>query len=194
MRFASAPTARTRPLPSSIAITDGSNITIPRPRANTTVFAVPRSIARSPGGRRGIVIRVPGRRARATAPALRRLQFDQRDPSESLVTGLRVLGFADRPGGRSLTRGIFEWLGRSRAGLNSRGRLSPSRSDATSVDIEASSPWQLLEYRLEYRFVSATRSSLHSAAALPLPTCRRFQPAALTCRRLAKTFNPKSWS
>ena len=47
-----------------------------------------------------------------------------------------------------------------------------------------------MEYRLEYRFVSATRSSLHSAAALPLPTCRHFQPAALTCRRLVKTFNP----
>jgi hypothetical protein len=43
---------------------------------------------------------------------LRRLQFDQRDPSESLVTGVRVLGFAGRPGGKSLTRGIFERLGR----------------------------------------------------------------------------------
>src|SRR3954454_23919920 len=47
IRWASAPTAWTSPVRSSIATTDGSDRTIPRPRTWTTVFAVPRSIAMS---------------------------------------------------------------------------------------------------------------------------------------------------
>ena len=47
IRFASAPTACTRPVSSEIATTDGSKSTIPRPRMNTSVFAVPRSTAMS---------------------------------------------------------------------------------------------------------------------------------------------------
>ena len=51
IRCASAPTAWTSPERSSIATTDGSDSTMPRPRTCTTVFAVPRSIAMSRTGR-----------------------------------------------------------------------------------------------------------------------------------------------
>src|SRR6266540_792550 len=47
IRFASSPTAYTLPLLESVATTEGSESTIPRPRTYTSVFAVPRSIARS---------------------------------------------------------------------------------------------------------------------------------------------------
>ena len=45
MRFASAPMARIFFVPRSMATTEGSSITIPRPRTMTSVLAVPRSIA-----------------------------------------------------------------------------------------------------------------------------------------------------
>src|SRR4051794_26137836 len=45
MRFASTPTACTSPVRWSIATTDGSLSTMPRPRTYTSVFAVPRSTA-----------------------------------------------------------------------------------------------------------------------------------------------------
>jgi hypothetical protein len=51
IRCASAPTAWTSPERSSIATTEGSDSTMPRPRTCTTVFAVPRSIAMSRTGR-----------------------------------------------------------------------------------------------------------------------------------------------
>ncbi len=47
IRFASTPTACTSPERWSIATTDGSDRTIPRPRTYTSVFAVPRSTAMS---------------------------------------------------------------------------------------------------------------------------------------------------
>ena len=47
MRFASTPTACTSPVRWSIATTDGSESTIPRPRTYTSVLAVPRSTAMS---------------------------------------------------------------------------------------------------------------------------------------------------
>jgi hypothetical protein len=47
IRRASSPTACTRPVVSSIATTDGSKTAIPCPRTNTSVFAVPKSIASS---------------------------------------------------------------------------------------------------------------------------------------------------
>ena len=47
MRFASTPTACTSPVRWSIATTDGSERTMPRPRTYTSVFAVPRSTAMS---------------------------------------------------------------------------------------------------------------------------------------------------
>src|SRR4051794_40323828 len=47
IRLASAPTAWISPDSESRAITDGSDRTIPRPRTNTSVFAVPRSTATS---------------------------------------------------------------------------------------------------------------------------------------------------
>ena len=47
MRCASAPTATTSPVRSSIATTDGSESTMPRPCTWTTVLAVPRSTAMS---------------------------------------------------------------------------------------------------------------------------------------------------
>ncbi len=47
IRRASAPTACTSPVSSENATTEGSNRTIPRPRMKTSVFAVPRSTARS---------------------------------------------------------------------------------------------------------------------------------------------------
>src|SRR5260221_4012941 len=47
MSFASRPTATTSPLDLLMATMDGSLTTIPLPCANTSVFAVPRSIARS---------------------------------------------------------------------------------------------------------------------------------------------------
>jgi hypothetical protein len=47
MRFASTPTACTSFVRESIATTDGSESTIPRPRTYTSVFAVPRSTAMS---------------------------------------------------------------------------------------------------------------------------------------------------
>jgi hypothetical protein len=45
--FASRPTAITSPLTLLIATIDGSFTTMPLPRENTSVFAVPRSMARS---------------------------------------------------------------------------------------------------------------------------------------------------
>ena len=48
IRFASAPTAKTRSSLLSIATTDGSLSTMPCPRTATNVFAVPKSIAKSP--------------------------------------------------------------------------------------------------------------------------------------------------
>ena len=50
IRFASSPTACTAPLTESIATTDGSDTTMPWPFTNTSVFAVPRSIAMSRPG------------------------------------------------------------------------------------------------------------------------------------------------
>src|SRR5881296_810405 len=47
MRFASTPTACTSPVRESIATTEGSDRTMPRPRTYTSVFAVPRSTAMS---------------------------------------------------------------------------------------------------------------------------------------------------
>ena len=47
IRRASSPTACTLPLSESTATTDGSDSAIPRPRSNTSVLAVPRSIAMS---------------------------------------------------------------------------------------------------------------------------------------------------
>jgi hypothetical protein len=47
IRFASTPTACTSPVRWSIATTDGSESTMPRPRTYTSVFAVPRSTAMS---------------------------------------------------------------------------------------------------------------------------------------------------
>ena len=47
MRLASSPTACTSPERWSIATTDGSDSTMPRPRTYTSVFAVPRSTAMS---------------------------------------------------------------------------------------------------------------------------------------------------
>ena len=47
IRFASTPTAWTSPVRWSIATTDGSDSTMPRPRTYTSVFAVPRSTAMS---------------------------------------------------------------------------------------------------------------------------------------------------
>src|SRR5436309_9357490 len=47
MRLASMPTAWTSAVRASIATTDGSDSTIPRPRTYTSVFAVPRSTAMS---------------------------------------------------------------------------------------------------------------------------------------------------
>ena len=47
IRFASAPTARTRLVFASIATTDGSLMTMPRSRTWTSVLAVPRSIPMS---------------------------------------------------------------------------------------------------------------------------------------------------
>src|SRR3954452_14243773 len=47
IRFASMPTACTSPVRWSIATTDGSERTMPRPRTYTSVFAVPRSTAMS---------------------------------------------------------------------------------------------------------------------------------------------------
>ena len=44
---ASSPTACTAPLSESMATTDGSDTTMPSPRTKTSVFAVPRSMARS---------------------------------------------------------------------------------------------------------------------------------------------------
>ena len=47
MRLASTPTAWTSPVRWSIATTEGSDSTMPRPRTYTSVFAVPRSTAMS---------------------------------------------------------------------------------------------------------------------------------------------------
>src|SRR5579859_5210455 len=47
MRFASTPTACTSPVRESIATTEGSERTMPRPRTYTSVLAVPRSTAMS---------------------------------------------------------------------------------------------------------------------------------------------------
>src|SRR6202035_3277423 len=47
IRFASTPTACTSPVRWSMATTEGSERTIPRPRTYTSVFAVPRSTAMS---------------------------------------------------------------------------------------------------------------------------------------------------
>ena len=47
IRFASAPMARMRFETRSMATTDGSSMTMPRPRTLTSVLAVPRSIAMS---------------------------------------------------------------------------------------------------------------------------------------------------
>src|SRR5436309_3197181 len=70
---ASSPTACTRPLNSSIATTDGSKTTMPRPRTNTKVFAVPRSIANS-------------------RPA--RIQLTPKTPTEPTLAGARPKGSA----------------------------------------------------------------------------------------------------
>jgi hypothetical protein len=48
-----------------------------------------------------------------------------------------------------------------------------------------------MEYESEYRLVSASCSSLYLRAEPLRASCRHFHPAALACRRLAKTFNPK---
>src|SRR5680860_1919473 len=63
MRWASSPTACTAPLSVSIATTDGSEDTIPSPRTNTSVLAVPRSIAMSWARMRGSSLRLSGERA-----------------------------------------------------------------------------------------------------------------------------------
>ena len=47
IRFASLPTACTTPVSTSMAMTEGSCRTMPCPATNTSVLAVPRSIAMS---------------------------------------------------------------------------------------------------------------------------------------------------
>src|SRR4051794_12452932 len=64
---ASWPTACTSPVRWSIATTDGSDITIPRPRTKMTVLAVPRSMATSPSERRADIEKRRRRRAGAMA-------------------------------------------------------------------------------------------------------------------------------
>src|SRR5437773_772000 len=53
IRFASAPIARMFPVRRSLATTEGSLMTMPRPRTWTSVFAVPRSMPISLRGLRG---------------------------------------------------------------------------------------------------------------------------------------------
>src|SRR4051812_41980704 len=59
IRFASTPTACTSPERWSIATTDGSERTIPRPRTYTRVFAVPRSTAISRPPKPVIEVKMP---------------------------------------------------------------------------------------------------------------------------------------
>src|SRR5947208_16347183 len=73
MRRASEPTACTWPVSSENATTDGSKSTIPRPRMKTSVFAVPRSTARSrpPKDPRRRTVRTLDEREAAGAASLR---------------------------------------------------------------------------------------------------------------------------
>ena len=71
MRFASSPTACTSPVAESIATTDGSDTTMPWPRTNTSVFAVPRSIAMS----RVPTSPIDGKKTHASAQGNRRAPF-----------------------------------------------------------------------------------------------------------------------
>ncbi len=61
IRWASAPTATTSPVRSSMATTDGSESTMPRPCTWTTVLAVPRSTAMSRADRSPITDKLASR-------------------------------------------------------------------------------------------------------------------------------------
>src|SRR3954467_9462740 len=88
MRFASIPTAWTSPVRESIATTEGSESTIPRPRTYTSVFAVPRSTAMSrppkPVRYEKKPIEVEGRRSAGVRPCRRTGPAPGRQSTERL--------------------------------------------------------------------------------------------------------------
>src|ERR671935_658391 len=73
IRFASTPTACTSPERWSIATTEGSDSTIPRPRTYTSVFAVPRSTAMSRPPKPVSCVNMPIGRDESSDLAVRRL-------------------------------------------------------------------------------------------------------------------------
>src|SRR3954447_15680560 len=89
--WASWPTACTSPVRWSIATTDGSDMTMPRPRTNTTVFAVPRSMATSPSERRD------QRRRRRAAIAMQATRSGRRRPPDSGQQRLGEVVGVERP-------------------------------------------------------------------------------------------------
>src|SRR3954462_5951311 len=88
MRLASMPTAWTSSVRESIATTDGSDSTIPRPRTYTSVFAVPRSTAMSrppkPVRYEKKPIEVEGRRSAGVRPCRRTGPAPGRQSTERL--------------------------------------------------------------------------------------------------------------
>ena len=97
IRWASSPTACTAPLSVSIATTEGSDDTIPSPRTNTSVLAVPRSIAMSCARMRGSSRRLSGERAdpRLAPPPAEMVPAGpgpRREPPPPLPGGDRTLG------------------------------------------------------------------------------------------------------
>src|SRR5262245_5206162 len=141
IRLASAPTACTRPVSSEIATTEGSKSTIPRPRMQTSVFAVPRSTAMSRpppndpqrrivgpayvynrprrGNRRPNPVPrlrdlVPGRRERGRGRP-RAAALPPRRPGCGLAAHEAVRGVCRRAGGRLLRPARLRELGRRRA-------------------------------------------------------------------------------
>src|SRR4051794_14464322 len=95
MRFASIPTAWTSCVRASIATTEGSESTIPRPRTYTSVFAVPRSTA----------ISRPPKPVRYEKKPIYRKDAQTREAKASVCTG----GCACPPCARRLTlAGVFQ--------------------------------------------------------------------------------------
>src|SRR5439155_12858310 len=138
IRFASSPTARTRPLSVCWATTEGSETVIPCPRTYTSVFAVPRSIARSfPPPKRRRRDKAISRNTLSTGHALRRIGTVTRPDGTKQVTyqGMPLYTFAqDQQPGQATGQGIKDvgtWAAVTVVGKASAG--APSSTPAQTA-------------------------------------------------------------
>src|SRR5436309_7726221 len=151
MRLASMPTACTSAVLASIATTDGSDRTIPRPRTYTSVLAVPRSTAMS----------------RPPKP----VRYEKKPIEEE--TG------SDMPGGRSGRAPVYEPVRPVRAGCNTSEARSAREVGGDPEQLAHREPHHVPEVALD-RVDERRAAPLDGVGArTPAPLAAREVPAQL---------------